>query len=673
MDGPIRSKLSFSIRRKTQVAQVSNSPIFDKVWYAKQINGLTSSSAAAHYLNTGWREGRDPSPYFSTSWYLKTYTDVRNGEVCPLVHFMKHGAKEGRSTSPFFQAQRMARSMGLADHGEHPLLVYLRDWQKQPWPDITLFDIAYFLEQLPAEVREVRREPFALFMSEGMKLSADPHPLFSLSFYLEQNPDVQASGKNPLDHFVMIGGAELRDPHPHFHSRFYVSQIAHLNPDNVGIPLSHYLSIGAKWGLDPNEGFSTSDYLLFNPDVKEASINPLVHYVVHGLDERRPTRLSRRSTLAPAAGASRNAGLLPGKGRWQPLTVVIPTYNRLGCLKATLEACELNRGGVPLEYVIVDDGSTDGTYDFLRQLSFPESILIPLRTQNRGPGSARNEGAQVASHDVILFLGDDIRPQNDDFFRAHSGFHQRYDSPDAAMLGKVVWPSSRLLPNNFVMSHIQGRQGEQFGFSDMLPYEHYDFRFFYTSNISVKRNIVDDWCKNGFSSDFKLYGFEDTEFAYRIGKRMPNFYIYYDPMSIGCHYHPYAFDNFVQRQLHAGRMANVFIKKHPEVADILNLSEILSVIKLRSNAADTLVADNLAVFEGIRAWINILEAKGRLGIDGYHKELISSFFEFAFLTGYINAVAEREDNLGAGLNFAFEKFLKRVRRSISHEVADWFG
>lgn len=673
MYGPIRSGLTLSVRRKTQIAEVANCPIFDKVWYAKQIGGLTPHGAAAHYLNIGWREGRDPSPYFSTAWYLKTYSDVRAGDVCPLVHFLKHGAKEGRSTSPFFQAQRMARSMGLSDESEHPLLVYLRDWQKQPWPEITLFDIAYFLGQLPPDVKKARREPFALFMSEGMKLGADPHPLFSLSFYLEQNPDVQVAGENPLDHFVRIGGAELRDPHPRFHSRFYVNQIARFREDNVGIPVSHYLSIGAKRGLDPNEGFSTSDYLLLNPDVKEASINPLVHYVVFGLDEGRQTRLSRRSTLAPATGPSRNGGVLPGNGGWHPLTVVIPTYNRVDCLKATLEACEMYRGGVPLEYIVVDDGSTDGTYDFLRQLSFPESTLVPLRTQNRGPGAARNEGAQIASHDVILFLGDDIRPQNDDFFRAHSEFHQRCNSVDHAMLGKVVWPSAHFLPNNFVMSHIQGRQGEQFGFSDMVPYAYYDFRFFYTSNISVKREIVDDWFENGFSSDFNLYGFEDTEFAYRVGKKLPGFCIYYDPMSVGCHFHPYTFDTFVQRQLNAGMMANVFIDKHPEVADLLNLSEISNVIKLRSNAADTHVADNLAVFEGIRAWINILDSKGRLGLDGYHKDLISAFFEFAFLTGYLNAAAEREDNLGAGLNFALDQFLKKLRRSISCEVADWFG
>lgn len=673
MYGAIRSKLGLSTHRETQAVQVARSPIFDDVWYAKQISGLSPSRAAAHYLSTGWREGRDPSPYFSTSWYLKAYPDVRDSGLCPLVHFLKNGAKEGRSTSPFFQTRRMAQSMGLSNDTEHPLLAYLRDWQKSPRPDITLFDIEYFVQQLPVHVKKACLEPFALFMSEGVKLGADPHPLFSLEFYLDQNPDVQASSINPLEHFVMFGGAELRDPHPLFHSRFYVDQIACFSSKDVGIPLIHYLSIGAKRGLDPNEKFSTSDYLLLNPDVKQATCNPLIHYVVYGLNEGRPTRLSKRGASARAEGTSQSTGLLPCEGNWQPLTVVIPTYNRLDCLRDTLEACELNRGGVPLEYVIVDDGSTDGTYDFLRQLSFPNSTVVPLRTHNRGPGSARNEGAQVASHDVILFLGDDIRPLNDDFFRAHSRFHQRYQGVDVAMLGKVVWPSSHLLPNNFVMSHIQGRQGEQFGFSDMVPYKNYDFRFFYTSNVSVKRCIVDDWFAGGFSSDFNLYGFEDTEFAYRVSKVLPNFSIYYDPMSLGSHFHTYVFDNFVQRQLNAGRMASIFIDKHPEVADILNLSEISAAIKLRSSAPGTLVADNLAVFEGIRAWINILESRGRLGLDGYHKDLLSAFFEFAFLTGYINAAARREDNLGAGLNFALDQFLKRVRRSISCEVADSFG
>ncbi len=52
-------------------------------------------------------------------------------------------------------------------------------------------------------------------------------------------------------------------------------------------PLEHYLSHGANEGRDPSPVFSTRGYLLKNPDVLHAGINPLVHYLLHGCFEGR--------------------------------------------------------------------------------------------------------------------------------------------------------------------------------------------------------------------------------------------------------------------------------------------------------------------------------------------------------------------------------------------------
>lgn len=51
--------------------------------------------------------------------------------------------------------------------------------------------------------------------------------------------------------------------------------------------LSHYLEVGWRSGYDPSPVFSTRGYLLVNPDVKEAGINPLVHYLACGRHEGR--------------------------------------------------------------------------------------------------------------------------------------------------------------------------------------------------------------------------------------------------------------------------------------------------------------------------------------------------------------------------------------------------
>lgn len=50
-----------------------------------------------HYLDFGWREGRDPSGQFSTDGYLDANPDVRAADINPLVHFLEVGLLQGRA------------------------------------------------------------------------------------------------------------------------------------------------------------------------------------------------------------------------------------------------------------------------------------------------------------------------------------------------------------------------------------------------------------------------------------------------------------------------------------------------------------------------------------------------------------------------------------------------
>lgn len=52
---------------------------------------------ARHYLDLGWREGRDPSGQFSTDGYLDANPDVRASGINPLIHFLEIGLTQGRT------------------------------------------------------------------------------------------------------------------------------------------------------------------------------------------------------------------------------------------------------------------------------------------------------------------------------------------------------------------------------------------------------------------------------------------------------------------------------------------------------------------------------------------------------------------------------------------------
>ena len=53
-----------------------------------------------HFVRYGWKEGRNPSPFFDTRYYIANNPDVRASEVNPLVHYIRYGRKEGRSPNP---------------------------------------------------------------------------------------------------------------------------------------------------------------------------------------------------------------------------------------------------------------------------------------------------------------------------------------------------------------------------------------------------------------------------------------------------------------------------------------------------------------------------------------------------------------------------------------------
>lgn len=72
------------------------SPLFDSKWYLNRYKDVAEARAnpILHYLNFGWKEGRDPSGLFSTSLYLRLRPDVGEAGICPLVHYETCGKRE---------------------------------------------------------------------------------------------------------------------------------------------------------------------------------------------------------------------------------------------------------------------------------------------------------------------------------------------------------------------------------------------------------------------------------------------------------------------------------------------------------------------------------------------------------------------------------------------------
>jgi len=96
------------------------------------------------------------------------------------------------------------------------------------------------------------------------------------------------------------------------------------------------------------------------------------------------------------------------------VSVVIPAYNVALCIERAIRSA-LDQSLPPIEVIVVDDGSTDSTFDVVSRLSRDDARVKLLKLPiNRGPAAARNAGIESARGDWIAILDAD-----DAFFSDH--------------------------------------------------------------------------------------------------------------------------------------------------------------------------------------------------------------------------------------------------------------
>jgi glycosyltransferase involved in cell wall biosynthesis len=143
-----------------------------------------------------------------------------------------------------------------------------------------------------------------------------------------------------------------------FDEAWYLSK----NPDVVQAkvdPLLHYLRYGGFEGRDPGPDFSSAWYLDTYQDVKKAGFNPMVHYLKYGRQE----------------------GCLPHFNKSILLTVIIVTYNHKDSIAKAIDSVLDQETTYPYEIWVCDDCSTDGTLAICKEYAEKYSNKIKLYAQ----------------------------------------------------------------------------------------------------------------------------------------------------------------------------------------------------------------------------------------------------------------------------------------------------
>ncbi len=231
-------------------------------------------------------------------------------------------------------------------------------------------------------------------------------------------------------------------------------------------------------------------------------------------------------------------------------SVVIPTYNRQPILEKCLQALEKQDYSDIIqgyEIVLVDDGSTDGTIDWLKEqpANFPHVRYFVQ--DHKGPAVARNRGITEAKGDFIIFIDSDL-VVTAQFLQAHATAL----ISGAEKFGKVFTYGRVVNTCNFANPSSE-------------PYKITDFSaaYFATGNVAIARNYLLE--AGLFDSEFSLYGWEDLELGVRLKKL--GLKLIKCPAAVGYHWHPpfnlSQLPNMINREIERGKMAILFYEKHP--------------------------------------------------------------------------------------------------------------
>lgn len=213
------------------------------------------------------------------------------------------------------------------------------------------------------------------------------------------------------------------------------------------------------------------------------------------------------------------------------LSVIIPTRNRRGLLSATLGRLARFSPDAPIEVVVVDDGSTDGSHDAVRGFAAGAPWPVHALSQaGRGPAAARNRGIDAARGRALLFMGDDSLP-TPGLITGHIRFHRANRDGRDGLLG-LVKPAPPLDESPFI--RWLHEDGAQFGYAALDPDALVSGANFWTSNVSVKAELIEE--AGPFDEGFTGAACEDAELGLRLQRA--GMRLHYDPETTALHFHP---------------------------------------------------------------------------------------------------------------------------------------
>jgi GT2 family glycosyltransferase/glycosyltransferase involved in cell wall biosynthesis len=219
------------------------------------------------------------------------------------------------------------------------------------------------------------------------------------------------------------------------------------------------------------------------------------------------------------------------------VSIIIPVFNKLPLTRLCLESIRANTAGVAYEIIVVDNGSTDGTVDFLRQEEEAGRLKVIPNSENLGFAKACNQGAREASGRYLLFLNNDTQVKSEwvppllhilDSDSAVAASGSKLLFPDGALQhAGIAIIEDRKLPDPLVARHLYYRQASDLPEANVTR----QYQALTAACLLIRKDAFDE--VKGFDEGY-WNGYEDVDLCFKLRER--GWKLIYQPESVVIHF-----------------------------------------------------------------------------------------------------------------------------------------